>query len=449
MMHLKENTENRKVIRDPVHGYIEVDMEERKFIELPVFQRLRRISQLSFGDLVYPSANHNRFSHSLGVMYLAKIVADYLRTSGMNQKIGLSSDECDLIIWAALLHDVGHLPFSHACEPAFAYYINNSNNWKDYHVDLGCRIIKNPDFGIVDIIGKETAEKVCQLIKGEDDNLSRHLVEIMTGTCSIDRLDYLKRDAYHAGTSEYAIIDAERILKSLTVYPDDPDMAPVFKKKALYALEGVVLSYFYMYRAIYYHHAVRAAYLLFQEIIWNAFENYDLKRELGNMLSPDFWCHFDDHYFLTVLRELHKDIRIQIEKIVFRRLPKLIPLQKMWRHNIYKIYRFLEKASFKEKIEKEREIAEKLRGFKVEKIFLDSPMVIPYPRSLLAEGGIYIWEENSSEPQNIAEYAPYILRLSDAAEAQLAARVYVLPSELRFNEDFIREINEIIREVLK
>ena len=73
MIQLKERNsteKHRKVIRDPIHGYIEVDIRERKFIELPVFQRLRRISQLSFGDLVYPSANHNRFSHSLGVMYL-------------------------------------------------------------------------------------------------------------------------------------------------------------------------------------------------------------------------------------------------------------------------------------------------------------------------------------------------------------------------------------------
>jgi len=91
----------------------------------------------------------------------------------------------------------------------------------------------------------------------------------MTGICSIDRLDYLKRDAYHAGTPEYAIIDAERILKSLIIYSRDPYIAPVFKKKALYALEGVVLSYFYMYRAIYYHRAVRAAYLfLLQHLLY-------------------------------------------------------------------------------------------------------------------------------------------------------------------------------------
>ena len=441
--------EQEKVIRDPIYGYIRISKEQRKIMELPVFQRLRRISQLSFADLVYPNASHNRFSHSIGVMRLGQIVSRYLTISGLGEQIGMSSEDCQLITLAALLHDIGHLPFSHVCEPVFAYFIDNSDNWKDYHVDLGCRIIKDPDFGIIDIIGKETAEKICQLIKGEINNLSPHLIEIMTGICSIDRLDYLKRDAYHAGTPEYAIIDAERILTSLITYPKDLYMAPIFKKKALYALEGVVLSYFYMYRAIYYHHTVRAAYILFQEIIWEAFEKYDLKTKLRDMLSPDFWYHFDDHYFLTTLRELGKDIRIQIEKLVFRELPKLIPPQKIRRENIFRIYRFLEKATFKEKVEKEREIMEKLKKFNVEKIFLDSPMVIPYPRSLLAEGGIYIWEENATEPLNIAEHSPYILKLADAAEMQLAARVYVLPSELRFNKDFIKEVNKIIMEVIK
>lgn len=441
--------EYEKVIRDPIYGYIGISKEQLKLIELPVFQRLRRISQLSFADLVYPNANHNRFSHSIGVMRLGQIVSEYLIASGLDEQIGLSREDCQLITWAALLHDIGHLPFSHVCEPAFAYYINNSNNWKDYHVDLGCRIIKNPDFGIVDIIGKETAEKVCQLIKGEDD-LSRHLVEIMTGICSIDRLDYLKRDAYHAGTPEYAIIDAERILKSLITYPKDPYIAPVFKKKARYALEGVVLSYFYMYRAIYYHRAVRAAYLLFQDIIWNAFENYDLKTKLGDILSPDFWYHFDDHYLLTVLRQLHKDIRVQIEKLVFRKLPKLIPPEKLWGENVNRIFRFFgERVTFKEKVEKEREIAEKLENFGVEKIFLDSPMVIPYPRSLLAEGGIYVWDENGGEPQNIGERSPHILTLPDAAEKELAARIYVLPQDLRSDEHFIEELNKVIMEVIR
>ena len=109
----------------------------------------------------------------------------------------------------------------------------------------------------------------------------------------------------------------------------------------------------------------------------------------------------------------------------------------------------MEEATFKEKVEKEREIAEKLENFGVERIFLDSPIVIPYPRSSLAAGGIYVWEENNGEPQNIGERSPHILRLPDTAEKELAARIYVLPPDLRSNRNFIEELNEVIVEVMR
>lgn len=434
-----------KVIRDPIYGYIELTSEERRLIDLPVFQRLRRVSQLSLAELVYPNASHNRFSHSLGVMYLAKIVANHLITSGIIKNLSLSNEECELIIWAGLLHDIGHLPFSHVCEPAFAYFIDNLINWKDYHIEIGCRIIQNPDFGIKDILGNEKVKKICQIIKGESTELSNHIVEIITGICNIDRLDYLKRDAYHAGTSEYAIIDHQRVLTSLTVSPKYPHIAPIFKGKALYILEGIVLSYFFMYRTLYYHHALRASYLLFQEIIWDAFEQHNLKDKLKNVFSYDFWIHFDDHYFLTILREI-PEISRQLNKLLFRDLPKLVKIDE---NILLRIFRFLESASYKEKVEKEREIAEKMKSFKVERIFLDSPMVIPYPRSLLAERKIYVLENEKTKPSDIGDISPYLRVLHDVAEKQLAARVYVLPGELKNNKEFIKELNKIIMEDIK
>ena len=300
----------KKVIRDPIYGYIGLTEEQLNVIELPVFQRLRRISQLSFADLVYPSATHNRFSHSLGVMHLARILSDYLKNSGLGEQLELNDDDYEAIIWAGLLHDIGHLPFSHVCEPIFAHYIGNPINWREYHVEIGAKIIQDSRFGIIDILGSKMVNKVVKLIRGKDSQIPRLLVEVITGICSVDRLDYLKRDAYHAGTPEYAIIDAQRILTSLHFYPEDPYTAPIFRRKALYALEGVILSYFYMYRAIYYHHAVRSAYLLFQDIIWEAFENSNLREKLNELFIPEFWNHFDDHCFLTILRDINKNALI-------------------------------------------------------------------------------------------------------------------------------------------
>ena len=101
-----------KIIRDPIYGYVEITEEELEIVELPVFQRLRRISQLSFADFVYPNATHTRFSHSLGVGYLAKIVTKYLRNSKLGENIGLTETDYKAFEWAGLLHDIGHLPLS-------------------------------------------------------------------------------------------------------------------------------------------------------------------------------------------------------------------------------------------------------------------------------------------------------------------------------------------------
>lgn len=215
-----------KVVRDPIYGYVGLTKDQLKVIALPVFQRLRRISQLSFVDLVYPNANHSRLSHSLGAMHLARILAEYLRISETGKQLGLTREDYKAIVWAGLLHDIGHLPFSYACEPAFAHFVGRQMNWKDYHVQIGGEIIRDRSFGIAKVLGKQMADKVCKLIQGECSSHQRALSEAMTGACSVDRLDYLRRDAYHAGTPEYAIVDYNRVLTCLCHAPDAPYVAP-------------------------------------------------------------------------------------------------------------------------------------------------------------------------------------------------------------------------------
>ena len=445
---------DEKVIRDPVYGYIRLTSEQCELIKLPVFQRLRRISQLSFADLVYPNATHNRFSHCLGVMHLGRIVSNYLKTSGIGEEIGLEDIDYKSIVWAGLLHDIGHLPFSHVCEPAFAYFMDELTDWKDYHVKLGSEIIQNPEFGIEAVIGEEIAEKVTALISDTNSNTYPLVQKVMTGICSIDRLDYLKRDAHHAGTPEYAIIDMERILTSIISFGEDVDISPLFKKKAMYALEGVVLSYFYMYRAIYYHHAVRAAYLLFQDIIWDAFDNpdYNLKGEIENLRDPNFWCHFDDHRFLSLLYSI-KGLHSKLEQLVFRKLPKAVPLEKIGDHNITRIAKLIGNHSYKDKVYMEREITKKLKDRypELERILLDSTIVSPYPPSFRSGKLIYIWDEkmNNSEPVNLASQATYLKVLEDTSENERAAAIYVYPKSFRENSKFMDDLKLTCREELR
>jgi hypothetical protein len=450
--------EFEKVIRDPVYGYIGITKEQLAVIELPIFQRLRRITQLSFGDLVYPNATHNRFSHSLGVMHLARLLINhlesYLESLKLKDELESIKEEKEAFIWAGLLHDIGHLPFSHVSEEPFAGVFSSYPEFrpfsevKDFHVRIGCYIISNSEFGITPIIGDATAEKVCKLLKGAGHPV---LNEMINGLVSIDRLDYLRRDALHAGTPEYAIVDAERIVNSLVIYPEDPLLAPVFRKKALYSLEGVVLSYFFLYRAIYYHHAVRAAYLLFQNILWEAFQN-GLKEKLeeNNWLTPSYFSNFDDHCLMALLRGIDVSRKALEEELLSRKLPKMIPPEKL---DIYSstigIYFYNTRDKILEnKVKKEEELEERLKKFNIKRILLDSPLIIPYPRSLLSERLIYIWGEKDDKPQDIGDIAPHLRATTDAAEKQMSGRVYVYP-DMRDNEDFIRDLKVAIREILR
>lgn len=439
-----------KVIRDPIYGYVGITKQQLGIIELPVFQRLRRVTQLSFCNLVYPDASHTRFAHSLGTMNLSRIVSQYLKISGIGKQAHLTNKDYKAIEWTGLLHDVGHLPFSHVSEPAFAYFIGSTDDWKDYHVKIGIEILQNREFGINKKVPSAILQKVIALIDKDSNEICSLLKEVIGGVCSIDRLDYLRRDAHHAGTPEYAIVDHERILTSITHFPNDPYLAPIFRKKALYALEGAILSYFYMYRAIYYHHAVRAAYLLFQDIIWDAFEKYNLNADVQELYEPECWNYLDDHKFLSLLYS-KDELRSKLNQLVFRKLPKEV--KGISTANVGRILRLLgEKVCYKRKVSEERKIVGAMKGKypTTEMIFLDSPLVIPYPRSLFAERGLYIWDEKrDTEPQNIGQEAPYLPALANASEQQLAARVYVYPGDLREDKKFVEDLNSTIANVLK
>lgn len=446
--------EYKKVVRDPIYGYIGLTEEQLEVVNLPVFQRLRRISQLSFADMVYPNATHNRFSHSLGVMHLARMLRDHLRLSGIGKQINLDENDYEAIVWAGLLHDIGHLPFSHVSEPIFAYFMDKKDEWKDYHVDIGIKIIKDPEFGISDILGEDIANKVCNLIKGKATKIHPLLKETMTGLCSIDRLDYLKRDAYHAGVPEYAIIDAERIINSLTFYPEAPDdWNPVFKKKSLYALEGIVLSYFFMYKAVYYHHAVRAAYLLFQDIIWKAFEQGCFEEFGSELLTPKVWNNFDDHNFSTLLRNCDKTFSIGLNQVIFRHLPKKVSIPPELKPIITRIVAFIENSSFKDKVQKTEVIKKELNRYNIKNIILDAPALVPYPPSLLySEKAIFVWEEEEMHtPEDISSdrFSPYLKNLKPTADTQLKAKVYVYPEDLRTNKNFIKSLCKVIKNILE
>ena len=229
-------------ITDPVHKYIRFSQVEREVIDSPAFQRLRRIRQLAGAHLVYPSAQHSRFEHSLGAMHIAGLAGEtllrkrYINHAEMVQDLRL----------AALLHDIGHGPFSHLFEELLEYLCNTT------HEELGKKIIMQSE--IADILQRygSSAHQICQLSFGQ--SRVNFMNEIISGGLSADIMDYLPRDGLFTG-AEYAKVDYHRLVSSLEVSRN----RLAINRSALNSLESMLISRYEMFKAVYFHKTVRGA----------------------------------------------------------------------------------------------------------------------------------------------------------------------------------------------
>ena len=231
-------------ISDPVHGYIYLSEVERDIVDTYVFQRLRRIRQLAGAHLTYPAAQHSRFEHSLGTMHIAGLAGNVLVNKGY-----FDGDEIQNLRLAALLHDVGHGPFSHLFEEVMAERSNVT------HEDIGRKIIQQTE--IKDILDKHgfDSKAITMLSFGKSKLL--FLNELIAGGLSVDIMDYLQRDSYFT-SAEYGKIDAERIINSFEVYNNKLAL----DKAALYSFESMMISRYEMFKAVYFHKTVRSAEIM-------------------------------------------------------------------------------------------------------------------------------------------------------------------------------------------
>jgi len=230
-------------IRDPVHGYVKMTEVERELIDSPFVQRLRRIHQLAGSYLVYPGATHTRFEHVVGAMHVAGQIAESLaRDSEM------PADQIQEVRIAALLHDVGHGPFSHMYEEV----LSESN--RASHEDISQRVIL--ETSIRDILNRNgfSPKKMSEFAVGRQRTKSPFMNEIIAGSLSADMMDYLPRDSYFTGV-EYGKVDAQRVIDSLHV----AEGHLVIDDAALYAFEALLLARYEMFKAVYFHRTVRAA----------------------------------------------------------------------------------------------------------------------------------------------------------------------------------------------
>ncbi len=229
---------NLKIIKDPVHGYVEVEEFALALLDSPPLQRLRYIRQLGFSYLVYPGANHTRFEHSLGTMFLADVAA---------RRFGLSDTDRTLVVAAGLLHDIGHGPLSHASEPLMEQFLHIT------HDDIG-PIVSQGIGALLEEHGIDPIE-LCLLVKG-----NHRLSGIIHGDLDVDRMDYLLRDAYYTG-APYGTVDAQRLIRHLI---QTPDGGTVLDENGVNAAESLLISRTLMRPSVYFHHVSRIGESMFQ-----------------------------------------------------------------------------------------------------------------------------------------------------------------------------------------
>ena len=268
-------------IIDPIHDFVRVYDNELKIIDTPIFQRLRRIRQLSGAHLIYPGAQHTRFEHSLGVMHIASMAGQVLAEKGV-----VSSDDIQNLRLASLLHDIGHGPFSHLFEEIF------EEKRKISHEDLGRDIILKTEIG--DIISKNGFDKKLITKLAFGDSKLQFMNEIISGVLSADMMDYLLRDGYFTG-AEHAKIDHHRLTHSLDVYKNKLAL----DKSSLVNFETMMISRFQMFKAVYFHKTVRAGEVMLLEAM-------DLAEdELGlSSMNLDEYLQLSDDVILAKLLNL-------------------------------------------------------------------------------------------------------------------------------------------------
>jgi len=256
-------------IKDSVHDHIEISGVARELLDTPPVQRLRRISQLGTAVLVYPSANHTRFEHSLGVYHLADRALDHL---------GIEGTQAERVRASALLHDIGHCPYSHNIEEVLYRHTGK------YHDEVHELIESGP---VASVLTEHDLDpdSVADLIAGKGE-----LGQLVSGELDVDRMDYLVRDAHHTGVP-YGTIDHGRLVRELRFV----DGQLVLDEGNVQTAESLLLARALMNPTVYQHHVSRIAKVMLRRGVTRAIES--------GATSPETLRRMDDYALRQCLRD--------------------------------------------------------------------------------------------------------------------------------------------------
>ena len=242
-----------QIVRDLLWQNIRLEPAAVRIVDTPAFQRLRYVRQLGHAFLVYPGATHSRFEHALGTYDLACRALAGLRDRG--DLAGLTDGDALLIRLAALLHDIGHYPFSHALEEAGF----------PSHEALGAASLRTGP--LAEVLAATGIAEATTAIGAVITGTSTHpLAGLVSGSIDLDKIDYLKRDALMCGVP-YGEIDVDRLLACLVVVDLDGRRRVGVMEKGLASLESLLFAKYQMYRNVYWHHAARSANAMFKRLV--------------------------------------------------------------------------------------------------------------------------------------------------------------------------------------
>ena len=372
-----------KIIKDPVHGYVEVEDFALALLDSPVLQRLRYIKQLGFSYLVYPGANHTRFEHSLGTMFLADVAS---------RRFALPDHERTLVVAAALLHDVGHGPFSHASEPFIEKFLHRTHDDIELIVE---EQLENPlrEWGI-------DPSELCAVVKG-----NHPLSGIIHGDLDVDRMDYLLRDAYYTG-APYGSVDAQRLIRHLIRTSE----GTVLDENGVNAAESLLIARTLMRPTVYFHHVSRIGESMFQLAVLEHLDS--VKKDVSQQL-----LQMDDATCMHALRISESPIARNLVLRLYER--------RLYKRALYVGSEQVNTTLYEQgvPIEKCREIATRIAskaGILPHEVLVDIP-------SIPSEMSLGVRVKNRHMVVGFKEISPRIRTLNATRREQWRLGVYTLP----------------------
>ncbi|MGY5858318.1 MAG: HD domain-containing protein [Candidatus Thorarchaeota archaeon] len=385
-------------INDPIHDFIGLTNVEAKIINSETYQRLRRIKQLSGGHFVYPTAEHTRFGHCIGVMFLAGRTGKKLL-----DKLKLGDDVLQEVRLAGLLHDLGHGPFSHVFEESLLEKQGKN------HEDVTEWLVLKSEVGEIMENEGVSKKRIADLVRGRRTRKYDGVVSgIVAGQVDADKMDYLIRDSFYCGVN-YGLVDIHRLIDSLDISHNNELH---FDIAARGALEAFLVARYEMFLNVYYHKTVRSVEVMLVKLI-NAADNV---LKLTSFKTPDEFLRLDDMSLVSMVRNIDPSESEDAKEAAYMMdlLDSRILYKSVFEKVLHTGDRFVSKVFTKAKVREsiEEEIAS-IAGIENHEVIVDVPTLpsVPYNPHQMDPMEIAIFEtidgkkvsRNLSDYSNIAE----------------------------------------------